>query len=215
MRAVPRISVYGGKMSKRVKATVTVARLAAEAALYFVLTFFMQPIAFSPVLQFRVGEALTLLPIIFPEAVFGVTLGCLLANLFSPYAWYDIVFGTLATLIAAALTYLIGRWMKNKRLIWRALAGSLPPIFVNAVILPLMWLLAMGDAAYWLNLGMLIVTQAGAVVCIGVPLVLALDKTNSAIRSRLERAEGKTSDPAEKTEKNRDEERPREKRDKD
>ena len=172
-------------MNKARKVTIIVARLAVEAALYFVLTFFMQPIAFSPVLQFRVGEALTLLPIIFPEAVVGVSLGCLLANVFSPYAWYDIVFGTLATVIAAICTYFIGRLLKNKNMIWRALAGSIPPILVNAAVLPLMWLLAMGDAAYWFNFGMLVVTQAGAVICIGVPLVLALSKTDALINVKV------------------------------
>lgn len=172
-------------MNKARKVTIIVARLAVEAALYFVLTFFMQPIAFSPVLQFRVGEALTLLPIIFPEAVVGVSLGCLLANVFSPYAWYDIVFGTLATVIAAICTYFIGRLLKNKNMIWRALAGSIPPILVNAAILPLMWLLAMGDAAYWFNFAMLTVTQAGAVICIGVPLVLALSKTDALINVKV------------------------------
>ncbi len=172
-------------MNKARKVTIIVARLAVEAALYFVLTFFMQPIAFSPVLQFRVGEALTLLPIIFPEAVVGVSLGCLLANIFSPYAWYDIVFGTLATVIAAICTYFIGRLLKNKSMIWRALAGSIPPILVNAAVLPLMWLLAMGDAAYWFNFAMLTVTQAGAVICIGVPLVLALSKTDALINVKV------------------------------
>lgn len=172
-------------MNKARKVTIIVARLAVEAALYFVLTFFMQPIAFSPVLQFRVGEALTLLPIIFPEAVVGVSLGCLLANIFSPYAWYDIVFGTLATVIAAICTYFIGRLLKNKNMIWRALAGSIPPILVNAAVLPLMWLLAMGDAAYWFNFAMLTVTQAGAVICIGVPLVLALSKTDALINVKV------------------------------
>lgn len=172
-------------MNKARKVTIIVARLAVEAALYFVLTFFMQPIAFSPVLQFRVGEALTLLPIIFPEAVVGVSLGCLLANVFSPYAWYDIVFGTLATVIAAICTYFIGRLLKNKNMIWRALAGSIPPILVNAAVLPLMWLLAMGDAAYWFNFAMLTVTQAGAVICIGVPLVLALSKTDALINVKV------------------------------
>lgn len=172
-------------MNKARKVTIIVARLAVEAALYFVLTFFMQPIAFSPVLQFRVGEALTLLPIIFPEAVVGVSLGCLLANIFSPYAWYDIVFGTLATVIAAICTFFIGRLLKNKSMIWRALAGSIPPILVNAAVLPLMWLLAMGDAAYWFNFAMLTVTQAGAVICIGVPLVLALSKTDALINVKV------------------------------
>lgn len=183
-------------MNKARKATIIVARLAVEAALYFVLTFFMQPIAFSPVLQFRVGEALTLLPIIFPEAVVGVSLGCLLANVFSPYAWYDIVFGTLATVIAAICTYFIGRLLKNKSMIWRALAGSIPPILVNAAVLPLMWLIAMGDAAYWFNFAMLTVTQAGAVICIGVPLVLALSKTDALINVKVGKSRPGQGTPA-------------------
>ena len=203
-------------MNKARKVTIIVARLAVEAALYFVLTFFMQPIAFSPVLQFRVGEALTLLPIIFPEAVVGVSLGCLLANIFSPYAWYDIVFGTLATVIAAICTYFIGRLLKNKSMIWRALAGSIPPILVNAAVLPLMWLLAMGDAAYWFNFAMLTVTQAGAVICIGVPLVLALSKTDALINVKVGKSRPGQGTPADADEAQTFEpEREQEKTDKD
>lgn len=203
-------------MNKARKVTIIVARLAVEAALYFVLTFFMQPIAFSPVLQFRVGEALTLLPIIFPEAVVGVSLGCLLANVFSPYAWYDIVFGTLATVIAAICTYFIGRLLKNKSMIWRALAGSIPPILVNAAVLPLMWLLAMGDAAYWFNFAMLTVTQAGAVICIGVPLVLALSKTDALINVKVGKSRPGQGTPADADEAQTFEpEREQEKTDKD
>ena len=203
-------------LGKGRKTTFMLARLAVEAALYFVLTFFMQPIAFSPVLQFRVGEALTLLPLIFPEAVIGVSLGCLLANLFSPYAWYDVVFGTLATVIAAVLTYFIGRLLKNKNMIWRALAGSLPPILVNAAILPLMWLIAMGDAAYWFNFGMLVITQSGAVICIGVPVILALNKTEAIIAART--GKDSATEPAQTVRADadgQDQEREKEKPDKD
>ena len=59
--------------------TLIFVRIAVEAALYFVLTFFVPAISYGP-LQFRVGEALTLLPIIFPEATIGVTIGCLIKN---------------------------------------------------------------------------------------------------------------------------------------
>ena len=169
-------------MTKGKRVTIIIARMGVEAALYFVLTFFMQPIAFSPVLQFRIGEALTLLPIIFPEAVFGVTIGCLMANVLSPYMWYDMVFGTLATRIAALITYLIGKRMSKVQIVLRALVGAIPPILVNAAVLPLMWMLAAGDAAYWYNFAMLLVTQAGAVVVIGVPLTVALDKAGVALK---------------------------------
>ena len=155
--------------------TLIFARIAVIAALYFVLTFFVPAISYGP-LQFRVGEALTLLPIIMPEAAIGVTLGCFIANVFSPYAWYDMVFGTLATAIAALLTYLIGRWLKDKKLWVRCLVGAIPPIVVNALVLPLMWLISGSDSAFFINMGLLILTQTGSVVVLGTPLVMGLDK---------------------------------------
>lgn len=143
------------------------------------LTFFVPAISYGP-LQFRVGEALTLLPIIFPEATIGVTLGCLIANVFSPYAWYDMVFGTLATLLGAVGTYLIGRLLKDKKLWVKCLVGGIPPVLFNAVILPLIWYLTGTDVAYFVNLGMIALTQAGAVWLLGTPLVIALNRTKIA-----------------------------------
>ena len=162
------------------KKTIIFVRIAVEAALYFVLTFFVPAISYGP-LQFRVGEALTLLPIIFPEATIGVTIGCLLANVFSPYAWYDMVFGTLATLVGAVLTYLIGRALKEKKLVVRCLVGGIPPIVVNALVLPLIWYLTGTDLGYFINMGMIALTQAGAVWVLGIPLVLGLDKAKIAL----------------------------------
>ena len=76
------------------------------AALYAALTLAFQPISYGAV-QFRISEALTLLPVLFPQAVPGLTLGCLISNLFNPMGAtvYDVVFGTLATLIAAVITW--------------------------------------------------------------------------------------------------------------
>lgn len=168
-----KLNVKGLSMKK--KGTIFFARIAVEAALYFVLTFFVPAISYGP-LQFRVGEALTLLPIIFPEATIGVTIGCLIANVFSPYAWYDMVFGTLATLLAAVATYFIGRWLKDKKLWLRCLIGGIPPILFNALILPLIWYLSGTDLGYFINMGMIALTQAGAVWVLGIPLVIALDR---------------------------------------
>ena len=90
------------------------------AAIYAALTLGLQAISFGPV-QFRVSEALTLLPILFPQAIPGLTLGCLISNLFSPLGAtvYDVVFGTLATLVAAILTRCI------KGSVW---VKALPPV---------------------------------------------------------------------------------------
>lgn len=163
-------------MAKKRFPVKMLARLGLEAGLYFVLTFFMPALSYGP-LQFRVGEALTLLPVIFPESVLGVTLGCLLANVFSPYAWYDMVFGTLATLVSAILTRIISKALAKRKIRVRALVGAIPPILVNAIVLPLMWYFTGTDVAYWVNFGLMLATQSGTILVLGVPLVVALSKT--------------------------------------
>lgn len=160
---------------------LAMARAAAVAALYIVLTMFMPALTYGP-LQFRIGEALTVLPIIFPETVVGITAGCLIANVFSPYMWYDMLFGTLATLAAALLTCLIGIKMKKKNIWIRGLAGAVPPIVLNALILPLMWFIIDADSSiFFINMGMIFLTQAGSVGAIGVPLLVSVEKINAKI----------------------------------
>lgn len=86
------------------------------AALYVALTLALRPLAFGELgFECRVSEAMTLLPVIFVEAIPGLTIGCLISNLFSPVGVLDIVLGTLATLMASVLSWLtrnlrIGGW---------------------------------------------------------------------------------------------------------
>ncbi len=94
------------------------------AALYFVLTYFLAPISFGPI-QVRISEALVVLPFAFPEAIFGVTVGCLIANFTSPFGLIDVIFGTLLTFIAAVLTWIIGKTTRKK------LLAPIPPILLN------------------------------------------------------------------------------------
>lgn len=84
---------------------------AAIAALYVALTMIVAPIAFGPV-QFRISEALCVLPYFLPSAVPGVTIGCFLANLLCGAAPLDVVFGSLATLIGAVGSYYLGKKSK-------------------------------------------------------------------------------------------------------
>lgn len=138
------------------------------AALYAALTLGFQAISYGPV-QFRVSEAMTLLPVLFPEAIPGLTVGCLISNLFNPMGAtvYDVVFGTLATLLAAVLTQRI------KGSIW---LRALPPVVCNAVIIGLVITYAYGVDLLWMN--MLTVGLGQAVVCyaLGIPLVRVLEK---------------------------------------
>ena len=100
---------------------------AAIGALYAVLTLAIAPFggAYSPV-QCRVSEALGLLPFFFPEAKWGLFIGCIVANIISPYGLPDLVLGSLATLLAACITARVPRRLK-----WLA---PLPPVISNAVI---------------------------------------------------------------------------------
>jgi|UniRef100_A0A7C4XUA7 uncharacterized membrane protein len=114
------------KKSKIERATlISLIRSALIGALYFVLTIILKPLSFYAV-QVRISEALTVLPYSFPEAVWGVTIGCFLANLSSPFGPVDWIVGTFLTFISAVLTYIIGKRKLKKYL------APLPPIIFNA-----------------------------------------------------------------------------------
>ena len=105
-----------------------VTRAALVAAAYFALATLLQPVSFGPV-QFRLSEALVLLPLFMPEAVVGVTVGCFLTN-FIYSTPYDVLFGTVATALAALLTCLLRR---------HRILAALPPVILNALLVPLIW----------------------------------------------------------------------------
>lgn len=104
-------------------------RAAIIAALYVALTFLASTLGLaSGVIQVRISEALTILPVFMPAAVPGLTIGCFLSNLMTGCAPWDIVFGTLATFLGAAGT----RYFRK-----RPVLAALPPIISNVVIVPL------------------------------------------------------------------------------
>lgn len=97
---------------------------AVVAALYAGLTLALPGPSFG-FTQLRVAEALTVLPFLFPATAPGLAMGCLVANLISPYGVLDMVCGTFATAIAAWLTKCCPKW-------WLA---PLPPVICNGVII--------------------------------------------------------------------------------
>lgn len=110
------------------KSTQHIVTGALIAALYTVLTYATSFIpTIGGVFQFRIAEALTILPYFTAAAIPGLGVGCLLANILTGAGIYDIIFGTLATLIGAIGTRLL---KKNK---WLA---PLPPILANTIIMP-------------------------------------------------------------------------------
>ena len=113
--------------------TKSIVMSALIAALYAVLTYFAAAfsLAFGPI-QFRISEVLTILPIFTPAAVPGLTIGCFISN-FASFNVLDLIFGTIATLIAAVLT----RVFRKKLLFGVPLLSMLMPVIVNAVIIGL------------------------------------------------------------------------------
>ena len=108
--------------------TTRIVRAALIAGIYVVLCLVLQPFSYGPV-QVRISEALTLLPVFTPDAIWAVTLGCFLSNLFSMSPW-DMLFGTLATFLAAVSTY----QLRHIRFKGVPFLSCLPPILFNAVI---------------------------------------------------------------------------------
>jgi len=106
---------------------------ALHATVTIVVLFSLHYLAVGPV-QFRLSEALTVLPLFFAEAILGLTLGTFISNLIyalsssGPLSLLDVIFGPIATFLGALWTYRL-----RKRNILLALAG---PVIVNALIVP-------------------------------------------------------------------------------
>ncbi|SNS77447.1 Uncharacterized membrane protein [Anaerovirgula multivorans] len=151
------------------KRTKFLTQAAMIAAIYVVLVEVFKPFAYG-MIQVRVAEALTILPFFTPAAIPGLTIGVLVSNIIGPYGMMDIVFGSLATLIAAYLSYK----MPRKILV------PIPPTIVNAVIIgAMLYYIFLGTPDEmpllaimgWVGLGQLIACYG-----LGYPLMNMLEK---------------------------------------
>ena len=119
-------------MFKKLLTTRSLCVSAVIAALYAALTLLLAPLSFGP-LQLRLSEAMTLLPVVLPQAIPGLFVGCLIANLYTGMIT-DIIFGSLATLIAAVGTYLLRK---------KPLLAAACPVLSNAIIVGLVLALSL------------------------------------------------------------------------
>jgi uncharacterized membrane protein len=142
-----------------------IAQVGIIAALYAAITILLAPISYGPI-QVRVSEALTILPYLTPAAIPGLFVGCLLANLYGGLGIYDVVGGSLFTLLAAFLTYLLSRTRKP-------ILAPLPPVVVNALGVSL-YLHFLFQLPYWVTVAYIAVGQIGACFVLGYPLLLIL-----------------------------------------
>lgn len=148
------------------------------AAIYAAATYLSSVfgIAYGPI-QFRFSEALTVLSVFSPAAIPGLTVGCIIGNLASPFGIWDIVFGSLATLLAA----ITARTLRKVTLKGLPLLSIIMPVIFNAIIVgaEIVFLLPGGEAS--LSAFAVAALEVGAgelAVCLigGIPLYYGLNK---------------------------------------
>lgn len=143
---------------------------AVIAALYAALTLLFLPISFGAQGQLRISEALTILPFFTPAAVPGLFAGCLIANIVGGQGPIDIIFGSLATLLAA--------WLTSR--MRRPLLAPLPPVVFNGIIvgaeLSFLYQLPLFATMGWVALG-----EIGACYILGYPLLKLLQPNRRII----------------------------------
>ena len=155
--------------------TKTLVRCALIASLYTAVNLAIAPIAFGSV-QARVGEALTLLPVLVPDAVVGVTLGCFLTNLVGVFTGANVVGALAATLCAALCT----RRLAQVRVRGLPLAAAIPPVLFNAVIVGAELAWAFGPRTlngFLLQAASVGIGQLFSCMVLGLPLVRIIEKT--------------------------------------
>lgn len=137
------------------------------AAIYVVVTLLFQAISFGPI-QFRISELLCVLPYFTPAAIPGLFIGCLVGNVLGGAAIYDIIFGSLATLLGAIGSYGVRRW---KPLV------AVPPILANTLIVPFVLRMAYGiPDAIWYLMATVGLGEVLAIGILGTGMMYAMDK---------------------------------------
>ena len=158
--------------SRRPK-TASLTHAAIIAALYIVLTFFANALGLANyAVQVRFSESLTILPYFTPAAIPGLFIGCLLSNILTGCALPDIIFGSLATLIGAFITYALRRYK------WTAPIG---PILSNAIIIPYVLLYAYGIQPLWFSFVTVTIGEIISCGILGMILLTTLEKYRSVL----------------------------------
>lgn len=150
------------------------------AALYVALTFTVPWLSFG-MMQLRLSEVLTVLPLFYPPSVVGLSVGCVVSNLIgfltgaNPIGLIDAPVGGMATLLAALCTCYIGQKIQHRH--GRLLLGLLPPVLFNAIIVGAELTVLFLDL-FWVNFFWVFAGQFLVCYLLGYPLGLALSKND-------------------------------------
>ncbi|MGN0502477.1 MAG: QueT transporter family protein [Ruminococcus sp.] len=166
----------------KTKSTVYIVQAAVIAALYAALTILQNtllPGTASAAVQFRVAEVLTILAVFTPAAIPGLTIGCVIANIssLSVLGPYDMIFGSLASLLAAVLMYLLC----NKRLFKLPIAAALMPALANGILVgfEIEFFFVEGGfhfGDFLLQGGLVALGELGVLFVLGLPLARLIEK---------------------------------------
>ncbi len=162
-----------GEFNMRNKNVLFLTQAAMIAALYVVLSFLANLLGLANyAIQVRFSEALTILPYFTPAAIPGLFVGCLLSNILTGCVIWDIIFGSLATLLAAYITYQLRQFK------WLA---PVPPIAANAMVVPFVLKYAYGIEPLWFSF--ITVTAGELISCglLGMILLFSLHKYKNKI----------------------------------
>lgn len=146
-------------------------KTALVAAIYATLTLVLGAISYGPI-QFRVAEIMVLLPFIKKDYIWGLTIGCFLANIIGPYGVPDIIFGTTATFLSVYAVYMTSKIMDGKK--YALLVSSIWPTVINAIIIGIMLNIFFG-LPLMLSMAQVGFGQFVVITIIGVPLYKSLE----------------------------------------
>jgi len=153
---------YGSMNRKSTKVALT----AIMATVYPIVTVMLGDLAFAWI-QVRISDALVPLSAVLGwPAIIGVTLGCVVANFFSPIGLIDYVVGPLSNLVASYIAYKVGR---NKHL-----ACLLSATVVTMMVAP--YISAFYGVSLVLCIGIVFVGEFIACYVIGLPVLIAIDR---------------------------------------
>ena len=167
-------------MSK--KSTIYMVQAAVIAALYAVFTILQNtllPGSASLPVQFRISEVLTILAIYTPAAIPGLTIGCMIANISSLSALgpYDMIFGTLASFLAAFMMY----QLRNMRMFSLPILSALMPALANGIIVGLEIEIFFIEGSFHIGSfliqgGLVAVGELAVLLVLGLPLARLIEK---------------------------------------
>ena len=147
---------------RRNSTTAFLTRAACIAALYVVLTLICALFGLDKgAIQLRLSEALCILPVLFPAAIPGLFTGCLISNVITGCAIWDIIFGSLATLIGAVISYAFRGVPERLKFI-----ATVPNILSNTIIVPLILMFAYGiPGTYFVLMWPILISE---IICSGI-----------------------------------------------